>query len=114
MDALPGIGHACGHNLIAVAGVAAALGTARALEACKLPGRIVLLGTPAEEGGGGKCFLLKDGAYADMDACFMVHPAPFHGLGSSLAIKRVTVTYRGRTAHAAGEPRLLGQSLFAC
>lgn len=102
MDALPEIGHGCGHNLIAVAGLAAALGTARALEACQLPGRVVLLGTPAEEGGGGKCYLLDGGAYGDMDACFMVHPSPFHVLGSSLAIKRVSVTFRGKTAHAAG------------
>lgn len=103
MDALPGIGHACGHNLIAIAGVSAAIGTAKALSVTNIPGKVVLLGTPAEEGGGGKCIMLEAKAYSSMDACLMVHPAPFNGIGSSLAIKRLTVTFEGKTAHAAGE-----------
>ncbi|CAE6402692.1 unnamed protein product [Rhizoctonia solani] len=71
MDALPGIGHACGHNLIAVIGVAAAVGLKNAMEKYSIPGRIILLGTPAEERGVGKVHLLKAGAYQDMDICLM-------------------------------------------
>ena len=76
MDALQGLGHACGHNLIAMAGCAAAIATARLLERRDIAGRVVLLGTPAEEGGGGKCVMLERGAYDDMEACLMwVHLA---------------------------------------
>ena len=61
MDALPGIGHACGHNLIAVCGVAAFMGVAKALKTHGIDGKVILLGTPAEEGGGGKVALLEKG-----------------------------------------------------
>ena len=71
MDALPGIGHACGHNLIAMSGVAVALAIKAALEKHDVPGTIVLLGTPAEEASGGKITLLERGAYKEMDACIM-------------------------------------------
>lgn len=71
VDALPGIGHACGHNLIAISGCAAAIGVAAALKQHDIPGKVVLLGTPAEEGGGGKTKLLAAGAYKGMDACLM-------------------------------------------
>lgn len=71
VDALPGIGHACGHNLIAISGCAAAIGVAAALRQHHIPGQVVLLGTPAEEGGGGKAKLLEAGAYEGMDACLM-------------------------------------------
>ena len=104
MDALPGIGHACGHNLIAVAGLASAIATAKALEDARYPGTVVLLGTPAEEGGGGKCLMLERGAYDGMDACMMVHPGPFDCVGSSLAVRHFTVRFRGKTAHAAATP----------
>lgn len=70
VDALPH-GHACGHNLIAIAGMAAAIGTAQVMEANGVSGRVVLLGTPAEEAYGGKDFMLKRGAYDDMDVCLM-------------------------------------------
>lgn len=69
MDALPGIGHACGHNLIAISGIAASLGLARAAKELDFSVRIVLIGTPAEEASGGKRLLLKRGAYKDMDVC---------------------------------------------
>ncbi|EED84104.1 predicted protein [Postia placenta Mad-698-R] len=75
MDALPGIGHACGHNLIAIAGVAVALAVRAALETHDIPGTVILLGTPAE-GGGGKAIFLEKGAYEGMAACLMCHPAP--------------------------------------
>ena len=71
MDALPGIGHACGHNLIAIAGVAVAIAVKSALEKFDISGSVVLLGTPAEEGGSGKAILLERGAYEGMDACLM-------------------------------------------
>ena len=71
MDALPGIGHGCGHNLIAMSGVAVSLAIKAALEKHDIPGKIILLGTPAEEAGGGKIQLLERGAYDEMDACVM-------------------------------------------
>ena len=71
-DALPGVGHACGHNLIASSSFASFLGVAAALKQSGKPGRVRLLGTPAEEGGGGKLELIKNGAYEGADASLMV------------------------------------------
>jgi metal-dependent amidase/aminoacylase/carboxypeptidase family protein len=71
VDALKGIGHACGHNLIAIAGCAAAIGVAAAFKEHSIPGRVLLLGTPAEEAGGGKSHLVNKGAYDEMEACLM-------------------------------------------
>ncbi|KAF8153051.1 hypothetical protein B0H34DRAFT_800308 [Crassisporium funariophilum] len=108
MDALKGIGHACGHNLIGMSGVAVACAIKAALERHDIPGKVVLLGTPAEEGGSGKVILLEKGAYEGMDACLMCHPAPGPigsvSLSSCLALQRLTVEYRGHTAHAALSP----------
>ncbi|KIJ55761.1 hypothetical protein M422DRAFT_240377 [Sphaerobolus stellatus SS14] len=108
MDALPGIGHACGHNLIAIAGVAMALGIKAAMVRHTVPGTIVLLGTPGEEVTGGKTILLERGAYKEMDACLMVHPfsGPFNsiGVGTTTAHQAIEAEYTGRTAHAAGGP----------
>src|SRR6266513_4989928 len=72
-DALPGIGHACGHNIIGTAGLGA--GVAAAVLAEEVGGRVVILGTPAEEGGGGKELLAQRGALEGVDAAMMVHPA---------------------------------------
>ncbi|KAL6305230.1 hypothetical protein BKA93DRAFT_731758 [Sparassis latifolia] len=108
MDALPGIGHACGHNLIAIAGVGAALAVKAALEKHDVSGKIVLLGTPAEESGGGKVKLLDRGAYDEMDACIMCHPSPgpLHSVsvGPCLACQTIEVEFFGHTAHAAWAP----------
>jgi len=108
MDALEGVGHACGHNLIAIAGVAVALALKAALVEFNISGKVSLLGTPAEEGGAGKAILLDKGAYADMDICLMCHPAPGPkgsvSLSSSLALQRIEVEYSGHTAHAALSP----------
>jgi amidohydrolase len=108
MDALPGIGHACGHNLIGMAGVAVACAMKVAMEKFNIAGKIVLLGTPGEEGGNGKDILLKHGAYKEMDICLMCHPAPGPhssvSLSSSLALCRSQVEYFGHTAHAALSP----------
>lgn len=112
-DALPGIGHACGHNLIASSSFAAFLGTAAALKASGQPGRVRLLGTPAEEGGGGKLKLIANGAYAGAAASLMVHPGPGHNLAAPsrgvafvrmLANIKTRVHYTGREAHAAIAP----------
>src|SRR6187551_2576732 len=74
-DALPGIGHACGHNIIAASAVGAALALAPLVDELDL--RVSIIGTPAEEGGGGKVFLLERGAFDGVDAAMMVHPAAF-------------------------------------
>ncbi|OCF38398.1 hypothetical protein I317_07828, partial [Kwoniella heveanensis CBS 569] len=107
-DALPAIGHACGHNLIAVSGIAALVAMRRAMQEHNLPGTVVLLGTPAEEGGGGKIKLLKAGAYEDLGACMMLHPGPGlpgqGGIGPSLARLRVVIDFHGKPAHAAAAP----------
>src|SRR5258706_12760922 len=101
MDALPAIGHACRHNLIAIAGVGGAVSLRAALIKHDLPGKIVLLGTPAEEDGNGKIILIERGAYKGMDVCLMCHPGPgpkmSSGTGSSLAITGIDVEYFGHT-----------------
>ncbi|KAI8990718.1 hypothetical protein BD414DRAFT_413156 [Trametes punicea] len=108
MDALPGIGHACGHNLIAIAGVAVACGVKAAMEKFDIVGSVVLLGTPGEEGGAGKAILLEKGAYQGLDACLMCHPAPgppySASLSGCLARQRIDVEFFGHTAHAALSP----------
>ncbi|KAF9494346.1 hypothetical protein BDN71DRAFT_1449074 [Pleurotus eryngii] len=108
MDALPNIGHACGHNLIGMSGIAVACALKAALQQWDIPGKIVLLGTPAEEGGGGKIILLDKGAYEGMDICLMCHPAPGPkgslSLSSCLALNRISVDFFGHTAHAALSP----------
>ena len=102
-DALPGIGHACGHNIIAAAGLGAGLAAASLAE--ELGGRIVLLGTPAEEGGGGKELMAQRGAFDGVDAALMVHPADAELTEMTpLAVERLEVEYRGRAAHAAAFP----------
>lgn len=103
-DALPGIGHACGHNIIAAAGLGAGLAAASVAEA--MGGRLAILGTPAEEGGGGKEFMIRRGAFDHVDAAMMVHPAD-HDLRwmQTIAIHTLDVEYRGRAAHAAAAPQ---------
>jgi amidohydrolase len=102
-DALPGIGHACGHNLIATAALGAALALAK-LD--RLPGRVVLLGTPAEEGGGGKELMARVGAFDGVDAAMMVHPAGANlATMPSLAVASVHACYCGRSAHASAMPQ---------
>ena len=103
-DALPGIGHACGHNIIGTAGVGA--GIAAAAVAAELGGNLVVLGSPAEEGGGGKIFLAERGAFDGVDAALMVHPAGMDlARFGAIAIQQVEVTYTGRAAHAAAAPQ---------
>jgi len=102
-DALPGIGHACGHNIIAAAGLGA--GLAAATVAVALGGRVMILGTPAEEGGGGKQKLLDAGAFAGVQAAMMVHPSSLDlATMAAIAVQNLTVRYFGRAAHAAATP----------
>ena len=102
-DALPDIGHACGHNLIAMMGTAAAIGVRSVIG--ELTGRIAAIGTPAEEGGGGKVALVRAGGFADIDVAMMVHPsARTLPSRTSLASNRVDVEFWGKAAHAAAQP----------
>lgn len=117
-DALPGIGHACGHNLIAMMSIAAFIGVAEAFKKQQISsgrsisGRVRLIGTPAEEGFGGKIPIIKAGAYEDVDACLMTHPGPFtecpgftgDAYMPTLASLKFSVEYTGKTAHAAMAP----------
>jgi amidohydrolase len=102
-DALPGIGHGCGHNVIAAAGLGA--GLAAAAVADDVGGRLLVLGTPAEEGGGGKVLMAERGAFDGVDAAMMVHPAAADVMAAEvIAISGWRVEYRGRGAHAAAHP----------
>ena len=102
-DALPEIGHACGHNLICTAALGAGIGLAAV--ASKLAGKVLVLGTPAEEGGGGKVLMLQRGAFAGIDAALMFHPADYTLTArSSLASYRLKVKFLGKAAHAAAAP----------
>jgi amidohydrolase len=102
-DALPGIGHACGHNVIAAAGLGATLATAGL--AREGVGRLVVMGTPAEEGGGGKIELARRGALDGIDAAMMIHPADADLVRmDAIANQQLRISYEGRAAHAAAAP----------
>jgi len=112
-DALPEIGHACGHNLIAAGGVGAFVAASAAAE--RAGGEVVLLGTPAEEGGGGKIKLIEAGAFEGADAALMFHPFdrdilvhPF------LALATYTFRFTGKASHAAAAPHDGKNALVAC
>ncbi len=102
-DALPGIGHACGHNIIATAGLGAALALSKL--GAKLPGKVRYLGTPAEERFGGKEIIAREGAFDGVDAAMMIHPSNLNLVSMPcIAISEVEVTYHGRAAHASAMP----------
>ncbi|GFN86319.1 peptidase m20 domain-containing protein 2 [Plakobranchus ocellatus] len=105
-DALPDIGHACGHNLIAEIGVGAGLAIKTAMQQSELSlGKLSIIGTPAEEAGGGKIDLLKAGVFDDVDVAMMSHPAPFTDARPIfLGGKRFMANFHGRASHAAGYP----------
>jgi amidohydrolase len=104
-DALPGIGHACGHNIIAASAVGTALALAEVADDLGLT--VALLGTPAEESGGGKALMLQAGVFDDVAAAVMLHPGPADiAAARSLALAEVSVRYRGRESHAAVAPYL--------
>ncbi|MBF6077167.1 M20 family metallopeptidase [Nocardia beijingensis] len=102
-DALPEIGHACGHNIIAASAVGAALGLAEVADALDLT--VLVFGTPAEESGGGKVLMLERGVFDDVAMAMMVHPGPLDIVGArSLALADVSVVFHGREAHASAAP----------
>jgi amidohydrolase len=102
-DALPGLGHGCGHNTMAASGVGAAI--ALASIAAELPGEIVFLGTPAEERGSGKKIMIDDGLFDGIDAALLFHPCDRNHVESQpLASEDVDVVFHGLQAHAAADP----------
>jgi amidohydrolase len=102
-DALPDVGHACGHNVIAAAAAGAGLALAEVADDLGLT--VLVLGTPAEEGGGGKVLMLDRGAFDGVHAAMMVHPWPTERLaGSCLAVSHFDVVFSGREAHASAAP----------
>jgi amidohydrolase len=104
-DALPGIGHACGHNIIASAAAGAGLALLPLVDDLGIT--LKVFGTPAEEGGGGKILMLERGAFAGVHAAMMVHPAPLESeTMPCLAVSHSHIRYRGKSAHASAFPEL--------
>ena len=102
-DALPGLGHACGHNLIGTAAVAAGLAMKTVM--ADLAGTVQVIGTPAEESGGGKAIMVDDGVFDDVDAAMMMHPAGKALIGrGSLSLYPIKVEFFGKAAHASSWP----------
>jgi amidohydrolase len=104
-DALPGIGHACGHNVIAAMSVGAGLGLSAVADAIGV--EVTVLGTPAEESAGGKILLLEGGAFDGVHAAMMVHPSPFDVVEMPvIAVNQLNVKYFGKEAHASAFPEM--------
>jgi amidohydrolase len=104
-DALPAVGHGCGHNLIAACSTVAALACRHVIPR-ELEGRWLLIGTPAEETVGGKLAMVDAGVFGDVDAAFIAHPSRQNGLGgSSWASHPLEITVRGRASHAGASPQ---------
>jgi amidohydrolase len=102
-DALPGIGHGCGHNIICASSAGAAIALRSAAD--RYGFRVALIGTPAEESGAGKQLMLERGSFDDVTVAMMAHPGPAADTaGSTQACSRFSVTFEGRPAHAAGAP----------
>ncbi len=102
-DALPGLGHGCGHNTMAASGVGAAIGLAAARDAWA--GEVVFLGTPAEERGSGKAIMIEDGLFEGVDAALLFHPCDRNHVEiAPLASEDVSVVFSGLQSHAAAEP----------
>jgi len=106
-DCLPGVGHGCGHNLIAASAVGAGIAVSRVMS--EMEGEVVVVGTPAEEGhgpsGGAKVIMAENGFWDDIDAVVMLHPASRYVAGSrALGISSVVMEFEGQTSHAAASP----------
>lgn len=105
MDALPGLGHACGHNIIGTAGTYAAIVLKSVLGPDNLPGTIEVIGTPAEERGSGKVRMIQDGVFAHSDVVLQIHPHSIDTVvGQALARRTLIVEFFGKKAHAAAAP----------
>lgn len=112
-DALPN-GHSCGHNLIAASGIGAALAFDQLVKECSLPANSIFLGTPAEEGGGGKILMLEAGMFEGIDYAMMIHPCDATMVEDwSLAGQTVTFRFHGKSAHCAASPWLGANALAA-
>ena len=106
-DALPEIGHACGHNLMGTMSIGAAIAVKSLMAdpSYALPGHVVMLGTPAEEGGGGKVIMINEGVFNGVDAAMIIHPGSNTGAHAvSLASYKLTIRFHGKPAHAAASP----------
>jgi len=110
-----GHGHGCGHNLLGSASLLAATAVKDYLAANKLPGRVRYYGCPAEEGGAAKGFMVRDGAFDDVDIAITWHPSAFSGVYEpiSLANTRIDFSFQGRASHAAASPHLGRSALDA-
>lgn len=103
-DCLPGIGHACGHNIIAASAIGAAIGAREAAEDAGL--KLSVMGTPAEEGGGGKIIMLDRGGFDGVHAALMIHPSPADVMDPPIiAVSHFDVRYKGKEAHASSYPQ---------
>lgn len=104
-DALPEVGHACGHNLIGTMGIAAGIGLSKVIH--ETGGKVIVFGTPAEETKGGKVTMAEAGIFDALDAAIMVHPLDnYVKSGSSLAMDAIQFEFFGKSAHAAASPHL--------
>ncbi|KAI9013873.1 hypothetical protein CLU79DRAFT_768324 [Phycomyces nitens] len=105
-DGLPGLGQGCGHNLIAISGVATAIGVKALLDSGKASGKVVLFGTPAEEISVGKIVMVGKGAFQNnVDVCMMLHPGPYEAnYGAFIAVHDVQVDFHGKPTHASATP----------
>ncbi|MBM7540369.1 M20 family metallopeptidase [Amphibacillus cookii] len=102
-DALPGVGHGCGHNLIATMGIGAGILLSKVLE--QTGGKVIVFGTPAEETNGAKVPMAEAGLFDELDVAMMVHPAGESTVsGTSLAMDALEFSYHGKTSHAAAAP----------
>jgi len=106
-DALPGVGHGCGHNLIAASAIGAGIGAKKAIN--ELSGEVLVIGTPAEEGhgpsAGSKVIMAEQGFFDDIDAVIMLHPSTSWGVGNqSLGVSMIKMIFKGQTSHAAASP----------
>ncbi|MDA8189143.1 MAG: M20 family metallopeptidase [Dehalococcoidales bacterium] len=102
-DALAKLGHACGHNIMGTASVGAAIAVSKVMS--NLDGEVLVIGTPAEEGGGGKAIMIERAAFADIDAAMIVHPGTkTRVVTRALASATIEVEFRGKSAHAASRP----------
>ena len=105
-DSLPGIGHGCGHNLICTTALATGMAVKRYLEETGTPGTLSVIGTPAEESGGGKIIMLEHGVWDGIDAVFFMHPTSdlTRLAGACMSSMRLHITFSGKSAHAGSHP----------